>query len=68
MEKFNIETLKDFTCQVGVPERIHFNNAKLQVGKSWKLVFQRWCIKKHDIEPHNHSQNGVERIVQVVNS
>ena len=40
-EKHNYEALEEFIAQVGVPEYIHFDNAKSQVSKAWKRIFRR---------------------------
>ena len=65
-EKNNFEALEEFIAQVGVPERVHFDNAKSQISKAWKKIARRWGMKKTTIEPHNQNQNGMERMVQVV--
>ena len=38
-KKFNHEALTKFIAQIGIPNQIHFNNAKSQVGKAWKRIF-----------------------------
>ena len=65
-ERFNHEVLSEFIAQVGVPQRIHFDNAKSQVSKAWRKIFRRWSMRRHTIEPHHQNQNGVERMVQIV--
>ena len=63
---FNHEALEELISQVGVPDKLHFDNAKSQVGKSWKKIFRRWGMKRHTIEPHHQNQNAAEQMVQVL--
>ena len=54
-EKFNYEALTTFISQVGVPDKIHFDNAKSQVSKAWIKIFRQWGMKKYSIEPHHQN-------------
>ena len=55
MERKNSEALEEFISQVGVPERLHFDNAKSQMSKKWIRIMRRWDMKKHTIELYNQN-------------
>ena len=56
--------LQEFIRQEGCPYHLHNDNSKMQCGKAWTEICNRYNIKTSSTEPHHPQQNPSERKIK----
>ena len=59
-------TLEDFIRQVGTPNVLFSDNAKVQIGAKVRNILHHYSIDDFQCEPHHQHQNYAERRIQEV--
>jgi hypothetical protein len=59
-------TIYDFIREVGAPNTLMSDNAKVQIGKEATNILRLYAISSYQCEPHHQHQNPAERKIQEV--